>query len=68
MCGKAGVDLSQAFLTLNYSAKVGDNFAWGIGPVFAVQMFEAKGVGTFAPVTKTFAASGGTVFPTALSE
>lgn len=65
--GKAGVDLSQAFLTVNYSAMYGDKFAWGIGPVFAVQMFEANGVATFTPVTKTFIASGGTTLPTALS-
>ncbi|MGB5256436.1 MAG: hypothetical protein WBN44_04220 [Woeseiaceae bacterium] len=65
--GKAGVDLSQAFLTLNYSARSGDNFAWGIGPIFAVQMFEANGVSVFTPITKTFAASGGTTLPTALS-
>ena len=61
--GDAGVDLSQAFLAVNYAGKVGDNFAWGIGPVFAVQMFEAKGVELFAGFTNTFAASGGTVFP-----
>jgi long-chain fatty acid transport protein len=65
--GKAGVDLSQAFLAVNYSAKVGDNFAWGIGPVFAVQLFEANGIMTFAPITESFAASGGTALPTALS-
>lgn len=65
--GKAGVDLMQAFLAVNYSAKVGDNFSWGAGPVFAVQMFEANGVMTFAPVTETFAASGGTVMPSSLS-
>jgi long-chain fatty acid transport protein len=53
--GDAGVDLSQAFLSFNYSAKIGDNFAWGIGPVFGVQMFEAKGVQTFQAVTKTLA-------------
>jgi long-chain fatty acid transport protein len=52
--GDAGVDLSQAFLALNFAGKAGDNFAWGIGPVFALQMFEAKGVGTFAPYTKTY--------------
>jgi len=50
----AGVDLSQAFLSLNYSGKVSDNFAWGIGPVFALQMFEAKGVPAYQPYTKTF--------------
>lgn len=57
--GEAGVDLSQAFLAVNYSAKIGDNFAIGIGPIFAIQMFEAKGVGTFAGYTKTF----NTVYP-----
>jgi long-chain fatty acid transport protein len=52
--GEAGVDLSQAFLVINYAGKVGDNFAWGFGPVFAAQVFEAKGVGSFQPFTKTF--------------
>ena len=56
--GKAGVDLSQAFIALNYSAMVGDNFAWGIGPVFAVQMFEANGVQTFQVISKTLATTG----------
>jgi len=65
--GTAGVDLMQAFLAVNYSAKVGDNFSWGAGPIIAAQSFEARGVATFAPVTKTFAASGGTTFPTALT-
>jgi long-chain fatty acid transport protein len=66
--GVAGVDLSQAFLSITYAGKVSDRFAWGIGPIFAVQLFEAKGVGSFAGFTNTFAASGGTVFPTALSD
>lgn len=65
--GTAGVNLMQAFLAVNYSNKVNDNFAWGAGPVFAIQMFEAKGIQTFAPITKSFAASGGTQFPTSLS-
>ncbi len=65
--GTAGVDLSQAFLSVNYSAQSG-NFAWGIGPIFAIQVFEAKGVQTFTPITQTFAASGGTTIPTALSD
>ncbi|MDH3989970.1 MAG: outer membrane protein transport protein [Gammaproteobacteria bacterium] len=56
--GDAGVDLMQAFIALNYSAMVGDNFSWGVGPVFAIQAFEATGVQTFAPVTKTTATTG----------
>ena len=65
--GEAGVDLMQAFLAVNYSAKLGDNVSWGIGPVFAIQMFEARGIATFAPVTKTFAQSGGTALPPSLT-
>ena len=52
--GDAGVDLSQAFLAINYAGQAGENFAWGIGPVFAVQVFEATGVMSFAGFTKTF--------------
>ncbi len=55
--GVAGVDLSQAFLSVNYAAKATDNFAWGIGPVIAIQAFEAKGIASFTPITKTFATS-----------
>ena len=71
--GKAGVDLSQAFLSVNYSAKYGDNFAWGIGPVFGVQAFEAKGVQTFQAVSKTCVSTfdpltGGCTLPTSLSD
>ena len=66
--GVAGVDLSQAFLVINYAAQANDNFAWGIGPILAAQVFEAKGIATFTPITKTFAESGGTVFPTALTD
>ena len=52
--GEAGVDLSQAFVSLNYAGRSGDNFAWGIGPVFAIQAFEATGVASFTPITKSF--------------
>jgi len=53
--GHAGVDLSQAFLSIIYSAKVSESFTWGLGPVLAVQAFEATGVGSFQGFTKTFA-------------
>ena len=56
--GVAGVDLMQAFINVNYSAMIGDNFSFGIGPVIGMQMFEARGVGTFAAVTKTLATTG----------
>ena len=53
--GKAGVDLMQAFLSINYAVKLSDSFAVGFGPVAAVQMFEATGLANFAPYTQTFA-------------
>ncbi len=56
--GNAGVDLSQAFLTFNYSARIGDNFAWGIAPILGIQRFEAKGVQTFQVITETLAETG----------
>ena len=55
--GKAGVDLSQAFLTVNYAGKMSDKFAWGVGPVFAIQMFEANGVMSYLPFTQSYADS-----------
>jgi long-chain fatty acid transport protein len=53
--GKAGVDLMQAFLSINYAVKLSDSFAVGFGPVAAVQMFEATGLANFAPYTEKFA-------------
>lgn len=53
--GKAGVDLMQAFMSVNYAGKIGENFAWGIGPVFAYQVFEATGLRMFTGYTQTFA-------------
>ena len=71
--GEAGVDLMQAFLSVTYSAQVNENFAWGIGPVIALQSFEAKGVQTFAQVTKTCVSTldpntGACTLPTSLSD
>lgn len=61
--GGAGVDLSQLFISLNYASRYSDNFVWGVGPTLAVQSFEATGVSSFAPYTRTFAMSGGSELP-----
>lgn len=65
--GTAGVDLSQAFLDITYSRKLNDNFTYGISLLGVAQVFAARGVGTFAAYTETFASSGGTAFPDSLS-
>jgi long-chain fatty acid transport protein len=53
----AGVDLMQAFASVNYTWKVSDNFAIGFGPVFAAQLFEATGLPLFGRFTQTAAGS-----------
>ena len=65
--GNAGVDLMQGFMDITWANEFSDNTSFGIAAVLAFQMFEAKGVATFAGFTRHFAASGGTSFPTHLS-
>lgn len=65
--GELGVDFAQLFIDMTYARKTG-SLAWGITAVIAAQSMEVTGVGTFAPYTQTFAASGGTQQPTNLSD
>ncbi|MAQ38366.1 MULTISPECIES: OmpP1/FadL family transporter [Thioclava] len=44
--GEAGVDLTQAFLSLGYAQQNG-RLAWGVAPTLAVQRFSAKGLSYF---------------------
>jgi long-chain fatty acid transport protein len=56
--GDAGVDLAQVFLNTTYAWKTADDqFAVGVSAIFAMQLFQARGVGAFAPYTKTFVES-----------
>jgi len=64
--GDAGVDLNQLFAEAAYARRNG-SFSWGISGIFTAQAFEARGVGAFAPYTRTFAQSGGTAMPRNLS-
>ena len=63
----AGVNFSQAFFDITWGKQFNDRLSLGISAVLVAQMFKADGVMTFAQLTETFAASGGTEFPTALS-
>jgi len=65
--GKAGVNLSQAFFDVTWAKKFNDRLSLGITGVFVAQMFKADGVMSFAPLTETFARSGGMEFPANLS-
>ncbi len=44
--GNAGVDLMQAFLSVDYARRMG-NFSFGIAPTVAIQRFRAKGLSGF---------------------
>jgi long-chain fatty acid transport protein len=62
--GTAGVDLMQGFFNLAYAWNNPDRtFSAGAAAIVGVQRFRAYGVPAFAGYTKTFAESGGTVFP-----
>ncbi len=66
--GTAGVDLMQGFLSLSFAhAMLDHRLSVGASLIFAAQRFEARGLGAFAGYTETFAASGGKVLPSDLS-
>ena len=65
--GKTGVNLNQAFFDITWAKKLNEKLSLGVSAVLVAQMFKANGVGSFAAYTETFAASGGTVMPTSLS-
>jgi long-chain fatty acid transport protein len=44
-----GVDLMQLFIAPTYAYKFTEQHSIGITPIFAAQLFEAKGVNSFAP-------------------
>ena len=43
-----GVNLEQAFVTVNYARKVSDRLTLGISPILAVQRFKATGLEAFS--------------------
>ena len=49
--GRAGVDLSQTFLQPTYAYRIFDGLSVGVAPIFAIQVFEAKGLAAFAGVS-----------------
>ena len=53
--GPAGVDLMQAFVSLDYARQFGP-VKVGIAPTLAIQRFEAYGIGLFAPASSNPAA------------
>ena len=46
--GKTGVNLSQIFISPGYAWKSG-NWSFGVAPIFAIQMFDTKGLYAFTP-------------------
>ena len=69
--GDAGVDFNQAFLDVAWAKRVNERVSLGIAGVFVAQWFKADGVGSFAPLTETYARSfvetGMPANPTALT-
>jgi long-chain fatty acid transport protein len=59
--------LFQTLLDVTYAQHQGERFSWGLSGVLAAQSCSAKGFGNLAPLTETWAASGGSVVPQNLS-
>ncbi len=55
--GTTGVDLMQAFLEVGYARSAGEKFTWGASLVGVMQIFAARGLGSFGGFTETFATS-----------
>lgn len=49
--GTTGVDLSQAFLNLSYAREVAPGHSLGVSGIVAYQLFEARGLRSFAPLS-----------------
>lgn len=58
---------SQVLLDIAYARQFGERVSLGLSGVLAAQSFKVGGIGTLAPLTKTFAASGGAELPERLS-
>jgi long-chain fatty acid transport protein len=55
--GNAGVNLEQLGISIGYARDVAQNISLGASFLIGYQTFEAKGLGAFAPFTKTTAES-----------
>jgi len=69
--GDAGVDYNQAFLDVVWAKKMNERLSLGVTGIVVAHWFEATGVGSFAPLTETYARSyfetGQPTMPTNLS-
>ncbi len=49
--GTTGVDLEQMFLNLSYAREIAPGHSLGLSGIVAYQMFEARGLSSFAPMS-----------------
>ncbi len=62
------MDLTQLFLVIIYSRKVGERLSLGVSPVLAVQAFRGKGLSAFTGYTEDVARSDGEKWPDGLTD
>ena len=61
--GDAKWSTYQIMLDMAYAWQLNEKIAFGITGVLASQSFSVSGLGTMAPLTQTYASSGGSVMP-----
>ena len=59
---------TEVLLDMSYARQLSEKVSIGFTGVLATRSFKAKGLGSLAPLTETFASSGGSVFPDSLTD
>lgn len=65
--GDAKWRVTQTLVDMAYARQVSEKISLGFAGVLAAQSFKIDGVGSFAPLTETYAESGGSLMPDSLS-
>ncbi len=59
--------LYQTLVDMSWARQLSEKIAFGVSGVLATQSFKVNGLGSMAPFTETYVASGGSVMPANLS-
>ena len=65
--GDTNWSTTEVLLDMTYARALNEKLALGVTAVLATRSFKANGLGSLAPLTETFASSGGSVMPEDLS-
>jgi long-chain fatty acid transport protein len=65
--GDTNWSTTEVLLDMSYARQLSEKVSLGVTGVLATRSFKANGLGSLAPLTETFASSGGSVMPDSLT-